>query len=68
MIRYCFEMPESLGFVVSQDGDIRAMTRIGDRLVLWENVNVQLAFKVNNQLPTMPFTSLSPNIPLNEVA
>jgi hypothetical protein len=68
MIRYCFEMPESLGFVVSQDGDIRAMTRIGDRLVLWENVNVQLAFNVNNQLPTMPFTSPSPNIPLNEVA
>jgi hypothetical protein len=35
----------SLGLVVSQDGDIRAMTRIADMLVLWENIDVQLAFK-----------------------
>jgi hypothetical protein len=45
MIRYCYENPGSLGFVVSQDGDIRAMLRLGDRLVLWENIEVQLAFR-----------------------
>ncbi|MBI3839077.1 MAG: hypothetical protein HY288_14245 [Planctomycetia bacterium] len=45
MMRYCFDNVGSLGFVVSQDGDIRAMTRIADMLVLWENIDVQLAFK-----------------------
>ena len=68
MARYCFEMPDTLGFVVSQDGDIRAMARIGDRLVLWENVNVQLAFKVENQSPVLPFTSLTTDAPQSDVA
>jgi hypothetical protein len=45
MMRYCYENPGSLGFVVSQDGDIRAMLRIGQQLVLWENIEVQLAFR-----------------------
>ncbi len=45
MMRYCFDKPGALGFVVSQDGDIRAMTRIGDQLVLWENIDVQLAYR-----------------------
>src|SRR5690606_26465938 len=31
LMRYCFDKPGSLGFVVSQDGDIRAMTRIADQ-------------------------------------
>jgi hypothetical protein len=45
MMRYCYEHPGALGFVVSQDGDIRAVLRIGERLVLWENIEVQLAFR-----------------------
>jgi hypothetical protein len=45
MMRYCNEHPGALGFVVSQDGDIRAVLRIGPRLVLWENIEVQLAFR-----------------------
>jgi hypothetical protein len=45
MMRYCYDKPGSLGFVVSQDGDIRAMTRIADMLVLWENIDVQLAYR-----------------------
>ena len=45
MMRYCWENPGSLGFVVSQDGDIRAMLRLKDRLVLWENIEVQLAIR-----------------------
>jgi hypothetical protein len=52
MMRYCYDKPGALGFVVSQDGDIRAMTRIADALVLWENIDVQLAYKpVNGSLP-----------------
>lgn len=45
MMRYCYDKPGSLGFVVSQDGDIRAMTRIAEMLVLWENIDVQLAYR-----------------------
>jgi len=45
MMRYCYDKPGALGFVVSQDGDIRAMTRIADQLVLWENIDVQLAYR-----------------------
>ena len=50
MIRYCHERTGTLGFVVSQDGDIQAMTRIGDRLVLWENIDVPLAFPGESQM------------------
>ena len=45
MMRYCYDKPGTLGFVVSQDGDIRAMTRIAETLVLWENIDVQLAYR-----------------------
>lgn len=38
MMRYCYEHPESVGFVVSQDGDVRAMTRVGPHLIVWDNV------------------------------
>jgi hypothetical protein len=51
MMRYCFDKPGSLGLVVSQDGDIRAMTRIDDMLVLWENIDVQLAYKAAGGQP-----------------
>jgi hypothetical protein len=41
MIRRCAAHPESLGFVVSQDGDIRAITSVGDSILVWENVRIQ---------------------------
>jgi len=40
MIRYCNKHPGALGFVVSQDGDIRAITRLGDKCVVFDNVKV----------------------------
>ena len=40
MMRYCFAHHGSLGFVISQDGEIRAMTRVGARLIIWENLEV----------------------------
>ena len=49
MMRYCSEHPGSLGFVISQDGDIRATMRHGDRVILWENINAQLAFRSENR-------------------
>lgn len=40
MMRYCFAHPKSVGFVISQDGEIRAMTTVRGRLVMWENLRV----------------------------
>ena len=41
MIRYCAANRDAVGFVVSQDGDVRAVTRVHDFVVLWENVRIQ---------------------------
>lgn len=40
MMRYCNAHPDSIGFVISQDGDIRTITRVGNKLIMWENVMV----------------------------
>ncbi|MBC6605662.1 hypothetical protein H8B13_02410 [Hymenobacter sp. BT188] len=45
MFSYCWSNKGSLGFVVSQDGDIRAITRVEDKLVMWENIKVQQFIK-----------------------
>jgi hypothetical protein len=41
MMRFCFQHPGSIGFVVSQDGEVRVITKVGERLVLWENVKLK---------------------------
>jgi hypothetical protein len=41
MMRYCFINPGSIGFVISQDGDIRAIAKKGKKVILWENIRVQ---------------------------
>jgi hypothetical protein len=42
MMRYCAKHPGSVGFVISQDGDVGVMTKVGERLVVWENIQLQL--------------------------
>lgn len=42
MMRYCSQVPGSIGFVISQDGDVRAMTQVRNKLVVWENIKLQL--------------------------
>lgn len=42
MMRYCAKYPGSIGFVISQDGDVRVMTTVGGKLVLWENIQLRL--------------------------
>ncbi len=44
MMRYCSQNEQALGFVISQDGDIRAIMQHQGKLTLWENINVQLAY------------------------
>lgn len=41
MFSYCWKYPKSLGFVISQDGDIRAVTKFNDKLIVWENIKAQ---------------------------
>ena len=40
MMRYCRAHPKSVGFVISQDDEIRAITQVQKRLVMWENLQV----------------------------
>jgi sensor domain DACNV-containing protein len=42
MMRYCSKVDGSVGFVISQDGDVRALTRVRGQLVMWENIKLQL--------------------------
>lgn len=51
MFSYCNSHPGSLGFVISQDGDIRAVLKIGDKLVVWENIAV---LKTESFRPSSP--------------
>lgn len=41
MIAYCWNHPTSLGLVISQDGDIRAFSKIEDKLIMWENIKTK---------------------------
>lgn len=41
MFSYCWNHDGAIGFVVSQDGDIRAITKVGSKLIMWENIRVQ---------------------------
>jgi hypothetical protein len=53
---YCWKYKDSLGFVISQDGDIRAVTRVDDKLIVWENIKVQQFLRSNKirRLPLAP--------------
>lgn len=57
MMRYCHQHEESLGFVISQDGDIRAIMKYKGRLIFWENINVQLAYRDETQNTMMTDSS-----------
>ena len=41
MMRYCSHIPGSVGFVISQDDDVRVMTQVHERLIIWENIKLQ---------------------------
>jgi hypothetical protein len=42
MMRICYAQRGSVGLVISQDGDVRAMTRVGDILLVWEEVKLRM--------------------------
>ena len=42
VMRHCWAHPGSLGFVVSQDGDVRAITRVTNQVVLWDDIKLRV--------------------------
>lgn len=51
MMRYCSQVPGSVGFVVSQDGNVKAVTSVRGQLVIWENIKLQLPGFVRRRRP-----------------
>ncbi len=41
MMRYCWNYEDTVGFVVSQDGEVRAITKQNDQLLIWDNIQLQ---------------------------
>lgn len=41
MMRYCSHHPGAVGFVISQDGDVRAMANHRGQVIMWENIHLQ---------------------------
>lgn len=40
MMRYCNRFPRSIGFVISQDGHVRAMVKRGREVVIWNSIKI----------------------------
>lgn len=40
MFSYCWNNENCVGFVVSQDGDIRAIKKVKNKIIIWENIKV----------------------------
>jgi hypothetical protein len=48
MMRQCARDSQSIGFVISQDGEVRAITSVDGKTVMWENIRLQ---RVTNARP-----------------
>jgi hypothetical protein len=55
MMRYCAGHPGAVGIVISQDGDVRALTTVGEALVMWENLRLQLPEFVRRRRAGLPY-------------
>lgn len=42
MLRYCAANVDSVGFIVSQDGNVRAATQHNGKTVLWDNIQIKI--------------------------
>jgi hypothetical protein len=41
MLRYCGMHGDAIGFVISEDGDVRAVTKVDDAVLLWDRIRLQ---------------------------
>jgi len=42
MLRYCAANPNSIGFIISQDGDVRAAAQVNQKAILWDNIQIKI--------------------------
>ena len=55
MIRYCDKVPAAVGFVISQDGGVRAVTKIDETVVLWDGIRLRQEFRASSALKRRRF-------------
>lgn len=67
MMRYCFKHRGSIGFVVSQDADVRAMMRVEDRLLVWPNINLDRSATLPFEAPCERCSSVGGFVPIGLV-
>ncbi len=62
MMQYCARVPGSVGFVISADGEVRAITLVNERVIMCENLRLQYEYtpKIGRVLPAAPAPDLSP--------
>jgi hypothetical protein len=41
MMRYLAQVPHGIGFIISQDGEVRVITQVSGKLIMWENTKLQ---------------------------
>lgn len=46
IMRFCWSVPGSIGLIVSQDGHVRVVKRINDRLIIWDQIQLQYESKL----------------------
>lgn len=67
MMRFCAKHKGSIGFVVSQDGDVRAMMRVADRLMVWPNVDIERAAMMPFEVPCPHCFSVGDLVPVQVI-
>ncbi|WP_437827907.1 putative sensor domain DACNV-containing protein [Sorangium sp. So ce1153] len=67
MMRYCARHKGSVGFVVSQDGDVRAMMRVADRLLVWPNVALERSAMQPLEVPCPHCSSVGDLFPIRPI-
>ena len=50
MMTFCAENPGSIGWVLSQDGELRVMSMHANKLIVWENVKTQKYTKLKTNI------------------
>jgi hypothetical protein len=63
MFRYCYAHDTSVGFVISQDGDLRAIRRVGNQLIVWENPKIMALSQRRSRVVGAPDQSVPGSAP-----
>ncbi len=50
MFRLIEKCPGAVGFVISQDGDVRAIRKLDGRVLLWDNIQITAGFPLKFEL------------------